>query len=94
VDSVNVTIQFAASKGYIAYQYYLNKLKKEIKLKISGSGNEINNHILLPENCHGVVSINVDGKPVIYDMARIENSQYTDFVIDLSSVHVAIIQYK
>jgi hypothetical protein len=94
VDSVNVTVQLSASKAYVAYQYHLNTAKKEIDIKITGSGNEINNHILLPLNCIGVKSVSVDGKPVNFTLSKIENSSYADFDIALPKVHLLKITYK
>lgn len=94
VDSVNVTIQFAASQGYVAYQYHHKSEKKEIDVRITGSGNEIRNHILLPGNCHGVNSVNVDGYSIDFSLSEIENSSYVDFQLPLPMVHLIKIFYK
>jgi hypothetical protein len=94
VDSVNVTVQLSASKAYVAYHYLNSTLKKEIEIIITGSGNEINNHILLPQNCVGVKSVFVDGQPVNFTLSKIENSSYTDFNVALPMVHLLKINYK
>jgi hypothetical protein len=94
VDSVNVTVQLSASKAYVAYHYLNNKLKKEMEIIITGSGNEINNHILLPQNCVGVKSVFVDGQPVNFTLSKIENSSYADFNVALPMVHLLKIAYK
>jgi hypothetical protein len=94
VDSVNVSVQLAASGGYVAYQYHHNELKKEIEIKLTGSGTEFNNHILLPQNCHGVSSVFVDGKPESFILTKIENSTYADFKLSLPIVHIIRINYK
>ncbi len=94
VDSVNVTIQYAASNGYVAYQYHHYKNEKSIKIIVTGSGNEINNHVLLPENCKGISSVYVDGQPVSYAISRIEKSSYADFRTDLPHVHMITISYE
>jgi hypothetical protein len=94
IDSVNVTIQFAASKGYVAYRYKHDALKKEIALTVTGSGNVIQNHVLLPEQCQGIVSIVADGKPVAFTLSRIENSGYADFDLSLPAIHSVKILYK
>jgi hypothetical protein len=94
VDSVNVTVQLSASKAYLAYQYHHNTAKKEIEIEITGSGNEINNHILLPQNCLGVKSVFVDGQPVNFTLSKIENSTYADFNVALPMVHLLKINYK
>jgi hypothetical protein len=93
-DSVNVTVQLAASKGYIAYHFKHNKAEKEIVILVTGSGKEINNHILLPQNCQGVDSISVDEEPIVFTLSQIESSLYADFKISLPKVHRVKINYK
>jgi hypothetical protein len=94
VDSVNVTIQFAASKGYVAYQYHNYPAEKVMKIRITGSGNELNSHILLPQNCSGVTSLFIDGKQTDFSLSRIENSIYADFKLTLPNVHIVQIKYN
>jgi len=94
VDSVNVTIQFAASKGYVAYQYHYYPSEKVMKIKVTGSGNELHNHILLPPNCQGVSSVFVDGQPVSCTTSKVENSLYADFKITLPKVHIVKIKFN
>ena len=94
VDSVNVSVQLAASNGYVAYQYHHNEAKKEIEIKLTGSGTEIKSHILLPQNCPGVASVFADGQPVSFTLSRIENSTYADFELSLPMVHSIKISYK
>jgi hypothetical protein len=94
VDSVNVTIQFAASNGYVAYEYLHNADKKEIDIKITGSGKEVNNHLLLPHGSKSLSSILVDGQPVRYSLSMIENSSYADFSFTLPYVRHIKINYK
>jgi hypothetical protein len=94
VDSVNVTVQFAASKGYVAYQYVHNATKKEINIKITGSGKKVNNHLLLPPDCKSISSVLADGQPVKFTLSKIENSFYADFSVPLNMVHILKITYK
>jgi len=94
VDSVNVTIQFAASKGYVAYQYHYYPAEKVMKIKVTGSGNELHNHILLPPNCQSVSSVFVDGQPVSCTTSKVENSLYADFKITLPKVHIVKIKFN
>jgi len=94
IDSVNVTIQFAASKGYVAYHFKHDALKKEIRLKITGSGNTIQNHILLPKNCQAVGLVEANGIPVNYTLSKIENSVYADFSLSLPVIQNVRIIYK
>lgn len=94
VDSVNVTVQLSASKGYVAYQYKNDADKKEITIVVTGSGNTIRNHVLMPKKCQGVESIIVDNLPVEFNLSKIVNSQYADFNLTLPEIHVVKIKYK
>jgi hypothetical protein len=94
VDSVNVTIQLAASKAYVAYQYHHDTINKIIEIIVTGSGNELHNHILLPQHCQSVASLSVDGQPVRFALSKIENSTYADFNVALPMVHFLKINYK
>jgi hypothetical protein len=94
VDSVNVTIQFATSKGYVAYRYKHFAAKKEITLVVTGSGNTIRNHILLPGDCQAVGSIEANGIPVDYTLVKTESSAYADFSLSLPMIQNVKIIYK
>ena len=94
VDSVNVTVQLEASKGYVAYQYHHNPEKKEIDLRMTGSGNEIKNHVLLPPDSKEVNSVFADGQSIDFRISKNENSSYVDFKLTLPMVHLVKITYK
>jgi hypothetical protein len=94
VDSVNVTIQFASSKGYVAYLYHHNTLAKEISIKITGSGKDMEGNVLLPADCKNVTSVLVDGKPAEFTLSKVESSLYADFSFTLPKVHHVKINYK
>lgn len=94
VDSVNVTIQFASSKGYVAYRYINHIVKKEMEILVTGSGNELRGHILLPENIADVESVTVDGKPLKFSISKIEKSNYVDFNLTLPEVQKIRIKYQ
>lgn len=93
VDSVNVTIHFPASDGYVAYKYFHNKIEKEIDVLLTGSGNELKGHILLPDNISTVKSVQAGDKPVQYKISNIEKSFYADFILSLPSVQKVVIRY-
>ena len=94
VDSVNVTVQFAASGGYVTYQYHHYPAEKVIEIKVTGSGNELQCHILLPQNCQGISSVFVDNQIVNFILTKIENSSYLDFKLSLPMVHKIKVLYK
>jgi hypothetical protein len=94
VDSVNVTIQFAASKGYVAYRYINNHAKKEMEILITGSGRELAGHILFPKNIADIELVTVDSKPLPFSVSKIESSRYLDFNLKLPEVQKIIIKYR
>jgi hypothetical protein len=93
VDSVNVTIHFPASDGYVAYQYFHNKARNEIDILLTGSGDELKGHILLPANISTIKSLQVGDNPVQYKISNIEKSYYADFTLSLPSVQKVVIRY-
>jgi len=94
VDSVNVTIHYPASNGYISYQYKNDKKKSTISLLVAGSGNEINSHILIPENIQTIQSVTTNGKTLAFSISTVEGSRYVDFHLPLNQLQSAIINYK
>ena len=94
VDSVNVSIQFAASKAYVAYQYCHNQAKKEIRIRFTGSGHAIHGHILLPQGSRSVESITVNGKKVIFTLTKMENSIYADVELTLPAAQTLNLKYN
>ena len=94
VDSVNVTANLAASNGYVSYQYKNNPEKKVISMRITGSGNEVSMHVLLPENVKSVQSVSANNSPLEFAISRMENSQYADFKLPLTSIQTVIINYQ
>jgi hypothetical protein len=93
VDSVNVTINFPASDGYVTYHYIHNKADKEIDVLLTGSGNELKGHILLPANISTVNSVKIGDKPVQCKISNIEKSYYADFTLSLPGVQKVVIRY-
>jgi len=46
--AVKTIVRYAASKGYVAYTYTHNPATREILLSVTGSGDAIDCHLLLP----------------------------------------------
>jgi hypothetical protein len=67
---------------------------KEINVNITGSGQSVRNHILLPAGNSGIVSIASNGQPVVFTTTRIEDSSYADFELTLPQIQHVIIRYK
>jgi hypothetical protein len=93
IDSVNVTVRLAASEGYVAYQYLHNQDANTINLKVTGSGNSILTHVLLPEGKNAVTSVMVNKKPVDFKITQVEKSHYVNFMISLPNIQDVEIQY-
>ena len=94
VDSVNVTINLPASNGYIAYQYKNNSAARTIDLYITGSGNQLKAHVLLPKNVSSVSSVTVGNKSLPYKISTVEDSKYVDFALTLPSLQKVAIRYQ
>jgi hypothetical protein len=93
IDSVNVTANLAASNSYVSYQYKNNQKENEITMLITGSGKEINAHVLLPENVKTAKSVSVNTKPVEFIISKIEGSNYVDFNLSLTQIQSVLIKY-
>ncbi|MEP6735438.1 MAG: hypothetical protein ABJA70_07965 [Chryseolinea sp.] len=92
-DTVNVAIRFAASKGYVAYAYINQTDQNQIEITVTGSGEKINCHLLLPEN-KKVKSVLVDGKEIISSTSTVEQSTYVDFVLSGTSAKQITMKYR
>lgn len=93
IDSVNVTVNFPASNGYVAYQYINNTIEKQITIKVTGSGKQVRGHILLPQESLFVSSVTVDGRPLKFSISIVGQSKYLDFELNLPGVHKVIFNY-
>jgi hypothetical protein len=93
-DSVSVTVTLPASNGYVAYQYRHHADKKVIDLILTGSGNEVHGHVLLPGGASTADRVTVDGVPAPFRILNIERSVYVDFILSLPNVHAVNITYK
>lgn len=93
-DSARVNIRFAASEGYVSYKYNISRQENEINLVVTGSGNEMKGHILLPENANLVRSVSINSKPVDFIITTIEKSSYADFVSPLTGILNINIKYS
>jgi len=93
VDSVNVTANLVASNSYVSYQYKNNQKENEITMLVTGSGKEINAHVLLPENVKTAKSVTVNTKPLEFSISKIEGSDYVDFNLSLAQIQSVLIKY-
>ena len=90
----DVSVRYAASDGYVSYQYSHDKMKKQIRINTTSGGEIITCHILLPE---GAVPLRVtkDARPIPFRLNRMGQSTYADFMFDgAGRVNSIIIQYR
>ncbi len=80
-DSINVTICYPASKGYVAYTYLHKKAQKTILLTVAGSGEKTNFHLPLPPTAQKPLSVLVNGKAQKFTTSQVEQSVYVDFMM-------------
>ena len=93
-DSVAVTVTLPASNGYVAYHYRHHAERKLIDLVVTGSGNDVHGHVLLPQGASGADRVTVDGRASAFQISHVERSTYVDFSLSLPSVHTVNISYK
>jgi hypothetical protein len=91
--SVNATIRFAASKGYVAYNFINDEKKHVIHLTATTGGNKIFFHILLPENSNAK-SVTSNGKNISFKQSYVEKSHYADFETDAFGIKTVDIKYE
>jgi hypothetical protein len=93
-DSARVTVTLPASNGYVAYDYVHSEGGKNIRMMVTGSGNLIRGHVLLPQGASTADRVTVDNTAAEFRTVRIESSVYVDFTLSLPGVHEVTIAYN
>lgn len=94
-DSVAVTIRFAASRGYVSYNYLHQKESKQIRMDIAGSGRQSQLHLLLPANASAAREVLQDGKPISFqNTVTTEGEHYVDAVLMYQGAASLVIRYQ
>lgn len=91
-DTVNATVRFAASKGYVAYHFINYEKKHSIKLTATTGGNKMFFHILLPGHAR-VTSVTLNNKNITFKKSTSEQSNYVDFKTDADGIKTFDIHY-
>ncbi|MCI0512638.1 hypothetical protein L0128_05450 [candidate division KSB1 bacterium] len=94
IDTAAVTIQLPASGGYVSYHYVNDALNREIRILLTGSGETVNGHVLLPGKAISSVSVSCNGTSVPAEISTIEKSRYADFSVSLKTVQHIVIRYN
>ena len=91
-DTLNVTIRYAASKGYVSYVYINQSDQNQMQLRTTGSGKKMKYHMLLPDN-KKAKALTVNGESQSFTTTSIEQSHYVDFTIDMKGASNIVIKY-
>jgi hypothetical protein len=93
VDTVSVTIRFAASKGYAAYQYHHDKRHHIIRITATTGGNKMLFHVLLPQNTNVQSVQDGKGKSLVFKQSTVGHSNYADWKSSGNDVKTFLIKY-
>ncbi len=88
-----MTARYAASKAYFAYLWQIDEAKGTIGLTCSGSGGQADFRVLLPEGCEAV-EVTVQGKPVPFELAAVDQSRYAVFSASVEGLGEAAIAFR
>lgn len=91
--SVRSTVRYAASAGYVTYRYDHRKAAREILALVTGSGEAIDCHFLLPAEVTTVKSVQLDGNVVACTVTQVGSSHYADFPLENNRPHRIRIRY-
>jgi hypothetical protein len=92
-DTVNATVRYAASKGYVAYKYMLDRQKNLLHIVVTSGGDKMNFHVLLPPG-KKVTSVVINNKKSAFKQTTIEGSAYVDFFTDADNIKMIDISFE
>jgi len=92
-DTVAVTIRYAASRGYVSYQYVHNKQQRTIIITATTGGKKIFFHMLLPANTKAQ-TVRSNNKNIQFQQSTIEQSNYVNFDMDVRGAKTFEIKYE
>lgn len=92
-DTINVTVRYAASKGYVGYKYFHNKQQHLIRIVATSGGEKMLFHVLLPAHATAT-SVTSGNKIIPFKSSTIEQSNYSDFEMNGGEAKTVYIQYK
>lgn len=90
VNKVSCSTVLPASNGYVAYRYESEAANDRVSLLTTGSGSQIQVHLLLPPNAGHTLSIAVDGQQHAFQQSQVEDSRYVDVELDGHPHHVQV----
>ena len=93
VDAARVTVRYPASRGYLTYRYHHDALARCVEITLTGSGDSGDLRVLLPGGTRGVRRAMIDGKLVVADTERVEESFYATLAVPLGKPAVVRVDY-
>lgn len=88
VDQARVAMTYAASGACFCYDYH--RSASTLNLTYTGSGHQVDFHILLPHDWQAV-SVQVDGVEQPYQVSHEDQSRYVDFSAPIRGVSQAVV---
>ena len=92
-DTVTATIRYAASGGYVSYQYIQNKQQHTITITATTSGKKFSFTYCCPPNTK-VQTVTSNNQNIPFKQSTIEQSNYVDFDTDVRGAKTFEIKYK
>jgi hypothetical protein len=90
---VKTTVRYAASKGYVAYTYEHHRADREIALTVTGSGEGMECHILLPGPEASATSVETEGRAMPCRLNSVGSARYVDFTLASAGPQTLRIRY-
>jgi len=92
--SVEATVRYPASKGYVAYRFHHDAAKRQLELTLTGSAERAELRVLLPVKATKLTGATIGGKRLQPRVERVENSLYAVFTVTPRAVTRVRIAYR
>jgi hypothetical protein len=92
-DTVNATVRYAASKGYVSYKYLLDKQQHTINILATTGGGKMDFHVLLPQGLKAK-AVTVNDQYLVFKQSAVERSNYADFELNADGIKNIRISYE
>jgi hypothetical protein len=91
--AVKTVVRYAASQGYVAYTYAHDPAARELRLTVTGSGEQIDCHLLLPAAPSATLSVQANASVIPQRTYTIGSSHYVDFTLSNHGPQNLLIHY-
>ena len=94
VKHARVTVRYAASGGYVSYDYRDDREADTLHLLATGNAAQCRLRLLLPSTAGGVEQVSVDGKPAAAGIEKVGSSKYAVLAIELRKPVEIEVKYR